>query len=95
MRYLIETKDENAKSWGTTLYNAQQRGEIKIIEKGDPVEKIKTEMLRMKRAIETLEKAGINKDVMIAYINQKGVTMKAIESVLKYQKEFLEKLGAL
>ncbi len=95
MRYLIETNDGNAKSWGTTLHSAQKRGELRILEKGDPIEQIKTEILRMKRAIETLEKEGINMDVMIAYIRSKGISRAQIDNVLKYQKEFLEKLGAL
>jgi len=93
MRYIIDTQGEQAQSWGNTLRKAEERGEIKIVEKGDPIEEIKDSVRKIHRALETLKKAGINEEVMIAYIRMKGVTQSAINDVLRHQKEFFAKLG--
>ena len=41
MRYTIDTLGDTAQNWGNTLKRAEERGEIKIIEKGNPIEEIK------------------------------------------------------
>ena len=93
MRYLIDTIGEESQNWGNTLRRAEEKGEIRILEKGDPAEIIKEQLAKIARAFETLKKAGINEDVMIAYIRTKGLSMAVITDVLRHQKEFFGKLG--
>ena len=76
-----------------SIYSINTAEEINMIEKGDPIEAIKVDLIKIKRAFETLEKIGINKDIMIAYIRTKGIPMSTINNVLYYQDEFFEKLG--
>ena len=93
MRYIIDTIGEQAQSWGNTLRRAEERNEIKIIEKGDPIEEIKDSVRKIHRAMEVLKKSGIDEEIMISYMRSKGVAMKNINEVLYHQKQFLEKLG--
>ncbi len=94
MRYLIETNSDDAAAWGKTLSDAQNRGELKILEKGDPVEIIKENLHRIKRALETLEKAGISRDVLETYIRTKsGLGLTTVREVLEQQDTFFKKLG--
>lgn len=94
MRYLIETKEQEMKI-GAQIAQWQKKGVINIIEKGDPIDQIKTELLRISKAFETLQKLGINQDIMIAYIRDKGISKTAIRQVLYHQKDFFKKLGVM
>ena len=93
MRYIIDTLGEQAQSWGNTLRRAEERGEIKILEKGDPIEEIKDAVRKIARSLEILKKSGISEDVMIAYMRSKGIAKKNIDEVLYHQKQFFKKLG--
>lgn len=93
MRYLIETSSEHAGTIGAVLSKLQKSGKITIIERGDPVETIKADILKVKRAVEALQKSGINRDIMISYIRSKGVSLSTIDTVLHHQEEFFNKLG--
>ena len=93
MRYLIETKTESAMQIGAKTAQWEKQKKIDIIEKGDPIEEIRTDLLKIKKAFETLEKLGINKDILIAYIKTKGISITMIKNVLYYQNEFFKKLG--
>lgn len=93
MRYLLETNPEDAMLIGAEIARWAKQKKIVLIEHGDPIEAIKTDLLKIKRAFETLEKIGINKDILIAYIRTKGIPMSTINNVLYYQDEFFEKLG--
>lgn len=92
MRYLIETTD-NEGIIGMQLSKWQQEGKLSIIERGDPAEIIKADLIKIQKAFEYLKRAGINEDVMVAYIRTKGVSQKTIYDVLRHQKDFLKKLG--
>lgn len=94
MRYLIETL-QNEGNIGSQIAAMQTRGDIEIIEKGDPVEEIKSQLIKIGKAFEYLKSAGIDEEVMIAYIQTKGVPKGKITEVLFFQKEFLKKLGVL
>jgi len=59
MRYLIETKAESAMQIGAKIAQWEKQKKIDIIEKGDPIEEIRTDLLKIKKAFETLEKLGI------------------------------------
>ena len=93
MRYLIETNPENAMLIGAEISRWEKDGKLSLIEKGDPIEAIKVDLIKIKRAFETLEKLGINKDIMIAYIRTKGIALTTIKNVLYYQDDFFKKLG--
>lgn len=93
MRYLIETNPEHAMLIGAEIARWEKDEKINIIEKGDPVEAIRTDLIRIRRAFDTLEKLGINKDIMKAYIKTKGISMKMIDDVLYHQDQFFKKLG--
>ena len=93
MRYLIETNPENAMLIGAEIARWEKDKKISLIEKGDPVDAIRQDLLRISRAFETLKKLGINEDIMIAYIRTKGIPISTIKSVLQNQKEFFKKLG--
>lgn len=93
MRYLIETNPENAMLIGAEIARWEKDGKLSLIEKGDPIEAIKVDLLKITRAFETLEKLGINRDILIAYIRTKGIPMTTIRNVIFYQDEFFKKLG--
>ena len=93
MRYTIDTMGEQAQSWGNTLRRAEERGEIQIIEKGDPIEEVKDAVRKIQRAMEVLKKSGISEEIMVAYMRAKGIAKTHIENVLYHQKEFFKKLG--
>lgn len=95
MRYTLDTIGEQAQSWGNTLRRAEERNEIKIIEKGDPIELVRGELLKMKNALSRLESLGIGNDLMIAYMRYRGVKQSSIDNVLYHQKEFLRKIKVL
>lgn len=93
MRYLIETHPDHAMQVGAQIAQLQKADKIKILEKGDPIEEIKSDLLRIKRAFETLKKLGINEEILIAYIRTKGFPMQTIKDVLYHQEQFFIKLG--
>jgi hypothetical protein len=94
MRYLIETHPDYAMQIGAEIARWQKAGKLQIIEHGDPIEQVKTELIKIKRAFETLEKVGISRDVMITYVKTKsGLGKATVEQVLDKQDEFFKKLG--
>lgn len=93
MRYFIETNSEYAMQIGAAIARWEKDDKITIIEKGDPIEAIKIDLIKIKKAFDTLEKLGINKEIMIAYIRTKGIALATISSVLYHQEQFFEKLG--
>lgn len=93
MRYLIETNSDHAGPIGSAIARWVKDEKIILIEKGDPIDAIKTDLIKISKAFETLEKLGINKDIMIAYIRTKGISIQTINDVLNHQDEFFRKLG--
>lgn len=93
MRYLIETKPEHAMKIGAEIARWQRQKKIDLIEKGEPIEEIKKDLLRIKRAFDTLRKLGINEEILIAYIRSKGISTTLIRNVLYHQADFFKKLG--
>lgn len=95
MRYIIETTQEgnDNKVWNTI--NALQEKElITIVEKGDPIENMKENLRKIAKAMELLEKIGINKEIMESYIYDKTKVSKTnIKAVLNEQSRFFEKMG--
>ncbi len=94
MRYLIETHPEHAMLIGAKIAQWQKQKKIELIEHGDVVEKIKTDLVRIRRAFEILEKVGIDREVMVTYIKTKAnIGRNQIELVLGKQDEFFERMG--
>lgn len=95
MRYFIETLEQEA-TIGRKISEWKSKGYINIIEKGDPIDEIKTEVIKIQRVMATLEKVGIDNSVMMAYLRVKTTVPKLhIEAVLLKQKEFFKKLRLL
>jgi len=88
MRYLIESVSDEAGTIGAQIARWEKDGKISLLEKGDPIEEIKKDLLRIRRAFETLDKLGINEEILVAYIKSKGVSVANINSVLHHQKRF-------
>lgn len=95
MRYIIETTEQGNKENIWNKLNAfSKKGLITIVEKGDPVEQLKENLRKIAKALELLNKVGLNKSVMEAYIYDKTkVSKDHIRKVLNEQYEFFEKLG--
>lgn len=91
MRYFFETIEDEA-TIGRQVAKWEKERKINIIEKGDPIDAIRTDVIKIQRSLKTLEKSGIDKEVMVAYIRTKGVSKGAIDDVLYHQKEFFKKL---
>lgn len=93
MRYLIETEDQEGLI-GIQISKWEKENKLRILTKGDPVEIIKADLVKIKQAFETLKKLGINQDVMETYIRSKsGCTISEMKEILYYQEEFFKKLG--
>ena len=93
MRYFIETNPEHAMLIGAEIARWEKDGKITLIEKGDPIDAIRTDLVRISRAFEILKKLGINEDVMKAYIRTKGISLRMIDDVLYHQNDFFKKMG--
>jgi hypothetical protein len=90
MRYMDE------RDIGLQISRRESEGKVRMIEKGDKFEVIKAQLLRIKQALETLNKLGISRDVMETYVYSKSKVSKAdMKEVLYYQEQFLKKLGVL
>jgi hypothetical protein len=90
MRYMDE------RDIGLQISRRESEGKVRMIEKGDKFEVIKAQPLRIKQALETLNKLGISRDVIETYVYSKSKVSKAdMKEVLYYQEQFLKKLGVL
>lgn len=93
MRYLIDTPPEHAGTVGSLFAKLEREGKIVIIQRGDPIEAIKADILKIQKAFANLQRSGISQDIMIGYIRSKGVPVSTIDNVLHHQTEFFRKLG--
>jgi len=96
MRYLIESIEDEGVV-GQKIIALEKAGKIRIIEKSDPLEVMKVNLHRIQRSMDILEKAGIDKEVIAAYIYAKMPSgmrnWKLIGEVLSKQQDFFKKLG--
>ena len=93
MRILLEVNQEETVL--PTLERLNTEGKITIIEKGDPIAKVQAKLQQISNAIQTLKEAGIDEEVLISYINSKGIAKRDIKEILNHQKKFLKKLGIM
>lgn len=94
MRYLIESID-NEGIIGIQIQKWVVDNKVRVITKGDPIEQIKSDLIKISDALNVLERSGINKDIMVAYMRSKGLSLKIVEEVLFHQNDFFKKLGLL
>ena len=93
MRYIFDTKDDQG-IIGIQIDKWKKEKKIELIEKAEPVVEIKARLEKIARAINTLEKAGWNKEIMEIYINKKtGVSMTQVRAVAEGQQRFFEAIG--
>jgi len=93
MRYIIETKDEQG-IIGMQIDKWKKESKLEIIEKANPVIEIQAHLERVARALETLKKAGYNKEVMEIYVSHKsGIGKADIRAVLFHQEQFFKNIG--
>lgn len=62
MRYLIESVSDEAGTIGAQIARWEKDGKISLLEKGDPIEEIKKDLLRIRRAFETLKSFPFSSD---------------------------------
>lgn len=87
---------EEERDIGLQISRWEKEGKISMIEKGDKFEVVKSQLIKIKQALEMLNKLGINRDVMETYIYSKSKIGKAqMQQILYYQEQFLKKLGVL
>lgn len=67
---------ENERDIGLQISRWENEGKVRMIEKGDKFEAVKSQLLKIKQALETLNKLGINRDVMETYIYSKSKCVK-------------------
>ena len=73
-----------------------ERKKITIVEKGDPYEQAKKQLIKIRNALSTLKEMGISEDLMKLFIYAKTkVPKRDIETILRSQKSFLISLNLL
>ena len=92
---MIETQGETAQNWGNKIRRAEEKGELRVISKGDPIEEIKESVRKISESFELMKRSGITKDVLYTYLRGKGITKTAIEDVLYHQDQFFRSLRLL
>jgi len=93
MRYIIETQDEQG-IIGMQISKWEKDKKVVVIEKADPVVEIKDKLEKVARALETLRKAGWNKEVMEIYISKKTcLGLATVRSIMSSQQEFFRQIG--
>lgn len=91
MEYIIETENKETEE---RILEAQQKGFLKIISKNKtPLDEIKNNVEQINESLIRLEKIGISKEIMVAYLRTKGISKRSVDSVLYHQQEFFKKLG--
>ncbi len=93
MRYILDTKDEQG-IIGIQIAKWEKEEKVDVVEKADPVVELKDRLERVSRALNNLEKAGFDRELMFIYINKKtGVSMGHIKAVMQGQKRFFDVIG--
>ncbi len=93
MRYIIDTKDEQG-IIGIQIDKWKKEKKLELIEKAEPVVEIKARLEKIARALNTLQKAGWNKEIMEIYINKKtGVPITHVRAVAEGQEQFFRAIG--
>jgi hypothetical protein len=93
MRYIIDTTDEQG-IIGMQIKKWADDEKLTIIEKAEPVIELKAHLERIARALDILNKAGYDSELMEIFLMKKtGLGMGKIRAVLKSQQEFFKQIG--
>jgi hypothetical protein len=93
MRYIIDTTDEEG-IIGMQIKKWQDSNKLLLIEKGEPTIELKAQLERIARALEVLNKAGYDSEIMEIFLMRKtGLGMGKVRAVLRSQKEFFKQIG--
>jgi hypothetical protein len=93
MRYIIDTIDEEG-IIGMQIKKWEESKKLTLIEKGEPLIDLKAQLERIARALEVLNKAGYDSEIMEIFLMRKtGLGAGKVRSVLRGQKEFFKQIG--
>lgn len=93
MRYIIDSKDKEGLV-GIQISKWIKEKKIDLIEKADPVIELKDNLEKIGRALNYLNKAGYDRELMEIYINKKtGVPITHVRQTLKSQTEYFRAIG--
>ncbi len=76
------------------LSEAESQGKVKILDRGDPAERLQAMISQIKQAVENLQQSGIDTEIMTAFIHAKTrVPNSIIKKVLNAEIDFLNRIG--
>ena len=82
MRYILDTTDEGG-IIGMQIAKWQEASKLVIIEKGEPLVELKAQLERIARALDILNKAGYDSEIMEIFLMKKtGLSGNKVRSVL-------------
>lgn len=93
MRYIIDTTDDEGMI-GSQIARWSKENKLTIIEKAEPTIELKTQLEKIARALDILNKAGYNSELMEIFLTRKtGISGSQIKKVLGMQQEFFKQIG--
>ena len=97
MRFIVDVKDETyARTLAIMLNEAESQGKVKILDRGDPAQRLQAMVNQIKEAVEHIRASGIDTEILIAYIHAKTrVPNSVIKKVLDAEIDFLNRMGQI
>jgi hypothetical protein len=93
MRYIFDTTDDEG-IIGMQIKKWQEANKLLLIEKGEPAIELKAQLERIARALEVLNKAGYDSEIMEIFLMKKtNLGAGKVRAVLRGQKEFFKQIG--
>lgn len=93
MRYILDTTDQEG-IIGIQIKKWADDKKLQIIEKSEPIIELKAHLEKIARALDTLNKAGYDSELMEIFLMKKtNLGMGKIRAVLKSQQEFFKQIG--
>jgi len=93
MRYIIDTIDTEGVI-GASIARWAESNKLTLIEKGEPTIELKAQLERIARALDVLNKAGYDSEIMEIFLMKKtNLGAQKIRAVLNSQKEFFKQIG--
>ena len=95
MRFILDIENEElARSIKVMMLQHEEEGTLKFVDMGDPIEHGREQLRKIKEAVEMFQSAGINEDVMVAFIKMKTrLPTSVVRKVIRGQREFFEGIG--
>lgn len=93
MRYILDTTDSEG-IIGMQIKKWADEKKLDIIEKAEPIIELKAHLERIARALDTLNKAGYDSELMEIFLMRKtGLGAGKVRAVLRSQKDFFKQIG--